>query len=158
MNRYCIDTNIIIDLWNQTGGTYPKDVFQSLWTAFENLVKDGTIVSVKDVYDELKEEKDKELKSWLVSNKDMFLDVDDCTLQNLKEILVKYPMLAEGYSNGADPVIVSLAMCKDLTVITSESFQTSSSPYTPKIPNLCKEKNVECLDIIGFCRKEAIHL
>lgn len=159
MIKYCVDTNIIIDLWNEDRGAYPKDVFCSLWDKFNELIHTGILVSVKDVYEELKNEKDQDLKSWLGVNREIFLDItDSLTITKLKEILHKYPMFGEGHASGADPVLVSHAACCNLILISSEKPQVNPSPKIPKIPNLCREFDVTCFNIVDFCREENIKL
>lgn len=150
---YCIDSSVIVDLWKERG-QYPKDVFISLWENIEDYIQSSRMFSSVDVYEELRNDAEKNFKKWLLKNKKMFLDVDECQVKKLREILDKYPMLAQGYENRADPVLVSLSVCRNFTILTNERKSAIPSVNTPKIPNLCKEFGVDCVDIIGFCRKE----
>lgn len=65
-------------------------------------------------------------------------------------------MLAEGFEGKADHVLVALALSRSFIALTSEKWSSSPSPFAPKIPNLCEEFHVECVDVNQFCRKEYI--
>ncbi|MBI5185090.1 MAG: DUF4411 family protein [Nitrospinae bacterium] len=47
--RYVFDSGALIDLFNNF---YPER-FPSLWEKFDRLVNDGTIISVREVYNEI---------------------------------------------------------------------------------------------------------
>ena len=59
----------------------------------------------------------------------------------------------------ADPAVVALAAAEGLTVLTRERRQQDRSPHTPKIPNLCAEHSVPCLEINDdYLRAESVVL
>lgn len=150
---YCIDASAIIDLWS---GGYSKDVLGFIWKRVERLIAQGKLLSSIEVYEELKNETKKALAGWLRQNKNIFLEYDDDQIAVVTKIVNDYEEMTNGQKNGADPWVVAVAHSKGLAVITTEAKQTNPSPNTPKIPNLCDEYKVKCLDILGFCRKEKI--
>lgn len=154
---YLIDSSAIFDLYKEVGH-YSKDVHASLWDTIEEYIQKGRIKSSVEVYEEVKKDTQKEFTDWVKSNKDMFIEVDECQIKNLKKILAKYPMLAEGFTGKADTTLVSLCMCNSWILLTSENFSTTASPYTPKIPNLCNEFEVKCMNINQFCRNEGLKI
>lgn len=151
--KYCIDSSSLIDIWNENG-SYPKDVFTKLWEKVSEYIKEGCIVSSIEVYEELKNQKNADLGLWLSKNTDNFLQVNSNQIKILKELLVKYPLFAVGQENKADPILVSLAITENLTIITSENLQKTPSPYIPKIPNLARDFDAKCINLIEFCRRE----
>jgi hypothetical protein len=64
---YVFDSNALIDLFNNF---YPKR-FPSLWNKFECLVKDGILISVREVYNEIMDYGD-HLSQWAKGNHDFF--------------------------------------------------------------------------------------
>lgn len=155
--KYVIDSNVIIELIKERG-RYSKDVHVSLFGKINDYVQRGIIVSASDVYEELKDDPDPELKMWLIDNKKIFLEINAAQIVILKKILTKYPFLGEGFKDKADPVLVSLSVHQSLTLITLESSKINASPIAPKIPNLCEEFGASCVDVNGFCRQERIQL
>ena len=153
--KYCIDSSTILDLYKENG-FYSKDVHITLWETIEKYISSERIISSVEVYEELKKDTDKDFIDWLRNNKKMFVEVDECQIAKLKDVLNKYPLLAEGYKDRADSILVSLSKCKSLALLTSEKSATTASPNIPKIPNLCKEFGVGCVSVNEFCRKEKI--
>lgn len=47
--RYVFDSGALIDLFNN----FYQERFPSLWEKFDRLVSDGTIISVREVYNEI---------------------------------------------------------------------------------------------------------
>jgi len=150
-SRYVIDSSFILDFWNDGNG-YPKDVppFKGIWNHIDTLVNNGEIISTEEIYEELKDDDKKELVRWLKGNKRMFFDVDLNQTSMVELIVNKYQNLT--FESGADPFVVALAKQHGLTVLTTE--KPSGGAQTPKIPDLCKEHGVCCMDIPGFCKAE----
>lgn len=156
---YCIDSSAIIDLWKEDRGYYAKDVHSSLWETIESYIASEKIVSSIEVYEELKEDTEAEFRNWLKSNKSIFKEVDECQVRKIEEITSKYPLLAEGFKGKADHVLVSLCLCEKLVMLTTEKGSTTTtSQYTPKLPNLCDDYEVDCVNINDFCRREGIKI
>lgn len=142
---YCIDTSALIDLKK----IYPRDIFPSLWDNIEKLITQGRIIAPREVLKELKQYGDKndELLKWARKHKKMFKAVDSAQLQRLQEILNNYPAFVDANKIGphADPLVVSLALSANCSVITQES---KTKPN--RIPDICKKYNIKCLSLIEF--------
>jgi len=146
---YIFDTSSFIVL-----GHYFPDVFTSLWEGFDGCVGDGSVVSCREVYRELdNNNSSNHLSDWIEENKSIFLEptpeelvavaafFQDSQYRNLirsKQVLKGTPV--------ADPFIIAAAQLKEATVVTQESFK----PNAARIPTLCKELGIRCIDLQGF--------
>lgn len=146
---YCIDTNALIDLWRRA---YPPDIFPSLWRDLEKLISDGSLISPREVLNEL-EKKDDELLKWAKNHKKMFQDLDDAQARQVRSILNEFSNLIDQHKTtpDADPFVIALAISKGWAVITSEKPSTGGRP---KIPDVCKRYGVKCISLIEFFREQ----
>lgn len=149
MPKYVFDSNIFIQLQRKQ----PIDVFPTLWTRIEELMRDGTIISSQEVYDEILIGGD-DLKKWVKPLKEFFLPSDIFVQQEVRAILSSHRGLIEGgkKKNSADPFVIALAKINNCIVVSEEA--PTRSPVSPKIPDVCPFYSVECIDFIGFARKE----
>jgi len=149
MAKYVFDSNIFINLQRRQ----PIDVFPSLWAKVGELMDDGTIISSREVYDELAVGGD-DLEKWAKRRKECFLQSDIPVQQDVRAILVTHRGLVEGgkKKNSADPFVIALAKQQSCKVVTEEA--PSHSEISPKIPDVCQAYNIECIDFIGFAREE----
>jgi hypothetical protein len=155
--HYCIDSCVLLDIW-KADGKYPMQIFPSIWKHIEGLINQGAISSSVEVYDELKDDDNPDLVSWLKAKRSVFLPIDTSQLPHLKSIVSKYPELTNGKRNNADPCLVALAKSMGASVITSEKYQPNASPTKPKIPNLCQEFGVTCLSLLDFLKEQGVKL
>jgi hypothetical protein len=155
--KYALDSSFFIDLFAEHGA-YPKDRYVGLWQHFERQVERGEITAPFEVREELENSLDRALDQWLVRHRTIFIEVSRPQLQVLQEIVRAYPAFTRGRENMADPSVVALAAAEGLTVLTSEKRQQYPSPTTPKIPNLCDERQVRCLGINDYLRGESVVL
>jgi hypothetical protein len=155
---YCIDTSSLIEMKDK----YPMDVFKSLWTNMERLIKDGRLIAPVDVGEEIKQGDD-ELKKWVKSQKKLFVKHDKRQMERVKDVLKDYPFLAKsekpGVSN-ADPWLIALSVVKN-DKEKEELFQrkyivvTEESKMKPnRIPAVCRNYNIECINLLELFRKE----
>lgn len=155
--RYSLDSSFFVDLWSNEG-QFSRDVFVGIWDAVVEGISEGAIVAPGAVRDELADTKDASLKQWLSARATMFVPLDLAQLDALTEIVRKYPAYANEARNLADPAVIALAKVDSLTVLTSELRVTQQSMKNPKIPNVCDDFGVKCLDVQGYCRAEKIEL
>ncbi len=151
--KYCIDTSVFLDLWKEDGDLY-KGTFPYIWNHIEKLINKGEIIAPVAVYDELREEKEGEFPEWLRDNNDFFIDISPPQLEFVRKVVDDFPQLTEGTKNGADPFLIALAKCSNLTVLTSE--KSSPGKKIPKIPDLCRKYGVTCIDLRTFIVEEGI--
>lgn len=70
----------------------------------------------------------------------------------MKKILEKYPRLISEEKNRsiADPWVIAHAQSENATVVTLEQKAVKADKI--KIPNICKEEDMECIDIYDFIK------
>lgn len=108
---------------------------------------------------------DDSLKKWAAKQKGLFKELDENQIKIVKEILKKYPSLAKSDNEfpAADPFIIALAIelkkdaQKTLTptvkrriIVTEERLRGQRI----KIPLVCQDYGIECMNIIEMCRVE----
>lgn len=149
MAKYVFDSNIFINLQRR----HPIDVFPSLWAKIGELMDNGTIISSREVYDEIMIGGD-ELKNWAKGRAKCFLLSDVPVQQDVIAILKTHRGLVEGgkKKNSADPFVIALAKQNQCKVVTEE-IPTHNND-SPKIPDVCYAYNIECVDFISFAREE----
>lgn len=155
--RYSLDSSFFIDLWSREG-KFPRDIFVGIWEALVDGITKGEVIAPEAVREELANTKETALKRWLSEMSNMFVPLESGQLGPLTEIVRRYPAYANNPRNLADPAVIALAKADGLTVLSSETAVTQQSARNPKIPNVCEEFEVPCLDIQGYCRAEKIEL
>jgi hypothetical protein len=155
--RYVIDTNVIVSFMHHTDDeVYGSDVFKPQWEYIESLVGSGAITAPKKVEEELKKWciEIPELVNWLKRYDSMFLDVTTDQLLKSKPIVSKYSVYGTTENYLCDLMVMSLAECMGLAVLTLEGKKPTNSQKRPKIPNVCDEFGVDCYSVTSFLRKE----
>lgn len=155
--RYCLDTSFFIDLWSDEG-KFSREIFVGIWDALQEGVAGRSIVAPTPVRDELRDTKDTSLKAWVSENAEIFVSLDKPQLAALKEIVCKFPAYAHEARNLADPAVIALAKVDGLTVLSSETWVSQMGKKNPKMPNVCEEFGIRCLDVKGYCKAENIEL
>ena len=160
LNYYVIDSSSLIELNRR----YPIDVFPTLWKNVEDLINDGYLISHKEVFKEISV-MDDSLNKWAKKQKRLFRELDEKQMEIVREILKKYPSLAksDNESAAADPFVIALAVemgsdpqktltssVKGRIIVTEERLRGNRV----RIPFVCKEYNLECINIIEMCRVE----
>lgn len=147
-SSYVFDTGTLIDLcWRKT----PKPLFDDLHAKIDSLVEQGRIISSADVYEELVRgpKNDDKVLEWANNHKQIFIDIDPDQDQVLPKITKEFPSFID-YKIGrfnADPLLVAIAISKDMKVVTSERPSRDSKPH---IPDVCKHFDIGCMDLYGF--------
>lgn len=148
-DKYVIDTNVFIRLRE-----YPEDVFASLWSHIDTMIKEGRLTSVSEVYKELTVS-DGKMTEWAKANKEIFPKPTLEEQMAVMEILQEFPLLIKENNRltgrpEADPFVIAKGMVEERTVVTMERFK----PQAPKMPNVCEHFGVAYLDLLGFFRQE----
>jgi len=155
--RYCLDTSFFIDLWSDEG-KFSREIFVGIWDALQEGIVGRLIIAPTPVRDELRDTTDTSLKAWVSDNASIFVPLDKPQLAALTEIVCKFPAYAREPRNLADPTVVALAKVDGLTVLSSETWVSQMGKKNPKMPNVCEEFGLRCLDIKGYCGAESIEL
>lgn len=154
MTKYSIDASAILDAWARY---YPYDTFPSFWDRFKDLAESGTGVATELIEHELKR-KDDGCYQWFKHNNlnDFFIELSDSVQKAVTEMLrnPNYQRLVEDRKGtyGADPFVIALAKVKGLIVVTGE--KATKNIAKPKIPDVCEDMGIECVNIIDLMRKE----
>lgn len=160
INYYVIDSSSLIELNRR----YPIDVFPTLWKNVEKLIGKGFLISHKEVLKEISI-MDDSLNKWAKQQKKFFKELDEKQMEIVRQILAKYPSLAKSDNEtaAADPFVIALAVemgsnsqqtlfqtVKGRIIVTEEKLRGNKI----KIPFVCKDYNIECINIIEMCRVE----
>jgi len=145
--EYVIDASALIDLWRPKN--YSRKVFPSLWRNFEELVASGRLTSVREARRELTRGASDKLADWVKRHSALFTDPGEEEVNLAVRITARFhglvdPNKEEGQ---ADPFLIAKAKLADSTVVTNEG---KGGPSKPKIPFVCGELKVRCLDLVGM--------
>lgn len=120
------------------------------------MIKNGDLISVKEVYNEMERQhqKDSEILKELKSIKHIFLeptnDEEIKIIQDIyKNINFRNNIKEKNILNGspvADAFLVAKAKIENAILITSEKF----SPNAAKIPNMCEKYDVKYINYEQF--------
>ncbi len=160
---YCVDANVFITAWHET---YPPDVMSALYTEMENKLS-SKIILIKPIFDEIEPilnkksreqlENDHPVRLWLTEKLNIKeTPIDNGVNQRALELMNKYET-DEGPrgANSEDIKLIAFASLNTHKVVTLESEQEEmpkkKSNY--KIPLICQQENVRCINFIGLLRE-----
>jgi len=140
---YCIDTSALINLKN-----FPQDIFPTIWQKIEELAKNEQLISPIEVYREVDQVKDSIYK-WCSKHKSIFIDPDSGQISNLPKIKQHYDehhwnVQIQKTGAWADPWVIALGTSVKGIVVADESMEKT------KIPYICQQINVKCIDKFGL--------
>ena len=136
---------------------YPADIFESLWDEIDTFIQSGIIFSSEEVLDEIKKGDDN-LVDWAKERKDIFLESDEEVQNIVKIILRSHAALITGSrrQNDADPFVIALAKKTGYKLVTDERRSGGNQP--PKIPNVCDDYDIECINFNDFLRENQVKI
>ena len=143
---YAIDANALIEAAKNYN--LSKKDFSFYWEKLNEMVDNKTLISSCDVFDEIKDE---DLLQWCKKHKNMFVSLDKDIQLKVSQLLKDYPSLIKMQSSGnsnADPFLIATAIVNGATIITNERLTNSVSNF--HIPDVCKQLNVECINLEKF--------
>ncbi|KSV67256.1 hypothetical protein N182_34050 [Sinorhizobium sp. GL2] len=113
----------------------------------------GLAVVPEAVMDEL-DKKSKDAHAWLKQRSEAIVGYETTIQQEAKLILAAHPKLVmvKKVSFAADPFVIATAAVRGLAVVSEEG---PGSPAKPHIPDVCRQKNVECMRLIAMIRAQA---
>jgi hypothetical protein len=151
---YIFDTNVFVAL----GHFYPQR-FPTIWERMDQLVHDEDLLSVREVRNEIELVCASEhINEWVKRNKGIFLipGAEECRIVSKifeKEQyrgLVRRKSILRG-SPVADPFIIAAAKVRNGgCVVTQELLK----PDAARIPSVCRNLNVKCIDLEGFFEEQ----
>jgi hypothetical protein len=113
----------------------------------------GDIFVIDEVLKEL-ERKDDGIHEWIKKRESMVIPIDAEVQRYVSQIMSKFGRLVDSKKNRSigDPWVIALAQARGLIVVTGEKATGSLSK--PKIPDVCKDLGVSCIEIVDFFRKQ----
>jgi hypothetical protein len=148
---YCLDSSALIDAWVRK---YPPDILPSLWRSIEGLITGGTLLSPEEVLLELERGSD-ELYKWAKNHPTLFRPPTLMIQARVGHIVNRFPAFMQPRSPDgiwADPYVIALAQEVGAAVVTTEGLADRNAKYL-KIPNICKELGIRCLNTLQFIRE-----
>ena len=146
--KYIIDASSIISQKNNE--KHRRQVYKKMWEQIEKYMEKQIIVTCSEIAEEVK---DKDIKNWLTTHNCIILDIDDEIQHNVRKIVTEHFKMIDfsekkGSSSG-DAFLIATAIKYNLIIITEENPIKQN-----KIPQICKNYNIETLNITEFCEKE----
>ena len=151
---FCIDTNVLIQAWQKY---YSPDFCSDYWDILNRLGQDGRIFIPEAVLDEIKKAEDS-LSIWLKNSNIPVKIIDEPVTNNVQKIFAKaevhkYLVDNTRLRSMADPWVIAHAMHEQATVVTKEEKVTAVSSRRIKIPNVCENMGVPCIDDFEMIRR-----
>lgn len=147
---FSLDTSGLLDAWVRY---YPPDVFPAIWHLMDSAAKSGEILVIDEVLREV-ERKDDGLVRWIKDRPGMVIPIDNPIQRHVMEIMTRYSRLVDTRKNrsGCDPWVIALARERRLTVVTAE--KKSGTLARPKIPDVCDDLGIPCIETIDLFRRQ----
>ena len=156
--KYVLDSSFFVII----RGYYP-DTFPTFWEKMDEMAEKGRIISVDEVYAEVKNYKGKQhkLSEWVKNHKRIFTPPTDEEQYKIKEIfkiqgfedLVSKKHLIRG-TPCADPFLIARAFVINGTVVTQErpakKDKKGNVNGSIKIPNVCEHFKIPCINTEEF--------
>jgi hypothetical protein len=149
--QYWLDANVFIEASN---GVLSFEIAPKFWVWLEDQLKSGIVRSSERVYREVLG-KDDELAKWAKNRRgDRYWPRPDTAVQTAYSEIAAYVEQAYGrtspakvwdFLNKADCWIIAHARAKGGTVVSRE-LRVDQTSETPKVPNVCSQFNVGCVD------------
>jgi hypothetical protein len=113
----------------------------------------GEVFIIEEVLREL-EKKDDGIHKWVKVRETMVVPIDAEVQKHVVHIMSQYSRLVDSKKNRSvgDPWVIALARARGLTVVTGE--KATGSLLKPKIPDVCRDLGVPCIEIVDFFRKQ----
>lgn len=155
--KYCLDTNVLIQAWQKY---YSPGICPSYWDLLSQLGLENRIFIPKEVFVEITRTED-ELAAWLKTSKIPVYNLNESVTKCLSTIFAANPshkFLVDSIKQRslADPWVIAYAMSENACVVTKEEKVTASNSDKIKIPNVCENMNVRCINDFKFIREVSI--
>lgn len=143
--KYIIDSSVFIR--RSLEEEYDEEAFPFHWKNFDMLVREGVIVFIGEVKEELITNEDDFFLDWTIENQHMFYSFDDSdTIPFLLELYSMFPNWYEENEDKADLYLVAFAKSKGLTLVTQESMNLNAEKdENYKIPTVCHKMGAKCI-------------
>jgi hypothetical protein len=152
--KYCLDTNVLIQAWQKY---YSPGICPSYWDLLNQLGLENRVFIPKEVFVEITRTED-ELSTWLKTSKIPVYNLNESVTKCLSLIFAANPshkFLVDNIKQRslADPWVIAYAMSENACVVTKEEKVTASNSDKIKIPNVCENMKVRCINDFRFIRE-----
>ena len=153
---YLLDANVLM---TAHAAYYPIDRVPQFWEWIIDNAKHHRIKIPYEILGELEAgKKEGELFKWIKTNKKTLLLDEDV------DILFVHKVVEQGYAKdltddethklGRDPFLIAYAMAEsDRCVVTLETSSPRKQRANRKIPDVCKQLNIQCIDTFAMLRE-----
>ena len=153
-DTYCLDANVLIQAWQKY---YSPTFCPDYWTILNDLGKQKKIFLPESVYEEIARTED-DLSKWLKRSSIPIHKPSESVIDCWKKILQADPshkLLVDNIKGRslADPWLIAHAMDKSATVVTKENIESAMNSKRIKIPNVCQNMGVRCIDDFAFIKE-----
>ncbi|MDZ4809284.1 MAG: DUF4411 family protein [Bacteroidota bacterium] len=157
---YCIDANVLIQSWQKY---YSPDLCPDYWDILNELGKQGRIFIPEEVRNEIvvadnsgkiEDDLSKWLKRSLIPIHKPSENVIACW-QKILQTDLTHKLLVDNIKGRslADPWLIAHAMDMNATVVTKENIDSAMNSKRVKIPNVCKNMGVRCINDFEFVKE-----
>lgn len=161
--KYCIDASSLISLFYEW---YPRDIFPTLYQVFENLPLSDHIVIIDPIFKEItnyrsnieKLQDENPIQHWLTNELNLVITkIDNSVNEKSLDLRKKYKTgrLSSKGASHQDIMLIAFASINSQTVVSEESWQVEipKDKSKLKIPRICKNENVPCINLRQFIRE-----
>lgn len=150
-NKYCLDANVLIQAWQKY---YNPKFCPDYWKILVELGKNGKIFIPELVYVEIVRTED-DLSKWLKGSKIPIKKISEPVTICLQKIYAEDPIHKNLVDNTkarslADPWVIAHAMHENATIVTKEEKVTALNSNKIKIPNVCENMGIICINDFQF--------
>ena len=144
--KYIMDTSSILS--QKIGEVHYRKTYVTMWSNIEQCFKDEIIIICSEIAEEVQ---DKEISDWLISLPCKVIDIDYDIQKNVAKVLFSNPLLIDfkKKKSSGDAFLIATAMRYGLTVVTEENKDSQK-----KIPYVCKNLGIDCININELCERE----
>jgi hypothetical protein len=145
--KYCLDANVLIQAWQKY---YSPKICPDYWDVLSGLGVQGRIFLPQEVFEEITGTDD-DLANWLKGSGIPEYKTDGRVTECLKAIYANNPAHKKLVDNTkqrslADPWVIAHALKEDATLVTKEEIITANNTTKIKIPNVCDNMGVRCIN------------
>lgn len=146
MVLFCFDSSALIKLKDE----YPEDIFHNLWANIKLQLESGLFVLSYLVFIELRNGFDN-YSDFFHEYPSSIIEITDKIQQIAAEIINTHTswIAPNSTKNSADPFVIATAQNLNAIVVTEESFNLNRL----KIPKICDELNIPCINLLEYFRR-----
>lgn len=150
-DKYCLDANVLIQAWQKY---YSPKFCPDYWDLLNGFGEKGRIFLPRNVFEEIVKTEDN-LSAWLKNSKISIKEVDGQVANCLRNIYAGNPLHKYLVDNTkqrslADPWVIAHALNENACVVTKEEKVTAPNTTRIKIPNVCDNMKIRCINDFEF--------